>query len=115
MNTSSILTNSSALTALMTLNQTEQALASTQNEVSTGLAVGSAADNAAYWSIATQLSSNGGVVGAVNDALTQSQSVLDTATSALQSIITTIGSINSALTEAKNPTADITQINTTLS
>jgi flagellin len=114
MNTSSILTNSSALTALMTLNQTEQALASTQNEVSTGLAVGSAAANASYWSIATQLSSNQGVVSAVNDALTQSQSVLDTATSALQSIITTINSISNTLTEAKNPTADLPQINTTL-
>ena len=114
MNTSSILTNSSALTALQSLNQTEQALNSTQNEISTGLAVGSAADNAAYWSIGQQLSSNEGVVKAVNDALTQSQSVLDTATSALNSIITTINSIETALTQAKNPTADIADINTTL-
>jgi flagellin len=115
MNTSSILTNSSALTALQSLDQTEQALNSTQNEVSTGLAVGSAAANAAYWSIATQLSSNSGVIGAVNDALTQSQSVLDTATSALNSIITTINSIETALSEATNPGADIGDINTTLS
>jgi flagellin len=115
MNTSSILTNSSALTALQSLSETEQALATTQNEVSTGLAVGSAAANAAYWSIATQLSSNGGVIGAVNDALTQSQSVLDTATSALSSIITTINSMETALTEAKEPSADIGDINTTLS
>jgi flagellin len=114
MNTSSILTNSSALTALQSLSQTEQALATTQNEVSTGLAVGSAAANAAYWSIATQLSSNGGVIGAVNDALTQSQSVLDTATSALNSIITTINSIETALTEATNPGSDIGDVNTTL-
>jgi flagellin len=114
MNTSSILTNSSAMTALQSLDQTEQALNTTQNEVSTGLAVGSAADNAAYWSIATQLSSNSGVVGAVNDALTQSQSVLDTATSALNSIITTINAIETALTQATNPTADIGDINTTL-
>jgi flagellin len=114
MNTSSILTNSSALTALQALDQTEQALNSTQNEVSTGLAVGSAADNAAYWSIATQLSSNGGVIGAVDAALTQSQSVLDTATSALNSIITTINSIESALTQATNPGADVGDVNTTL-
>jgi flagellin len=114
MNTSSILTNSSALTALQTLDQTEQALATTQNQVSTGLAVGSAAANASYWSIATQLSSDSGVVGAVNDALTQSQSVLDTANTALESIITTINSISNTLGEAKNPTASISQINTTL-
>ncbi|HLH47948.1 MAG TPA: flagellin, partial [Roseiarcus sp.] len=115
MNTSSILTNSSALTALESLNQTEQALSSTQNEVSTGLKVSSAADNAAYWSIATQLSSDGGVVNAVNDALQESTQILSTATSAINSIITTINSIETALTQASNPGADITAIQTTVS
>jgi flagellin len=115
MNTSSILTNSSALTALESLNQTEQALSSTQNEVSTGLKVSSAADNAAYWSIATQLSADGGVVHAVNDALSESAQILSTATSAIGSIITTINSIETALTQASNPGADITAIQTTVS
>jgi flagellin len=115
MNTSSVLTNSSALTALESLNQTEQALNQTQNEVSTGLAVSSAADNAAYWSIATQLSADGGVVSAVNDALSESTQILSTATSAINSIITTINSIETALTQASNPGADLTDINTTLS
>ncbi len=114
MNTASILTNASALTALQSLNQTEQALSQTQNEVSTGLKVSSAADNAAYWSIATQLTSDGGVVNAVNDALSESTQVLSTATSAIQSIITTIGSIETALTQASNPGADITAIQTTV-
>jgi len=115
MNTSSILTNSSALTALESLNQTEQALSSTQNEVSTGLKVSSAADNAAYWSISTQLTSDGGVVNAVNDALSESTQILSTATSAINSIITTINSIETALTQASNPGADITAIQTTVS
>ncbi len=114
MNTSSILTNSSALTALESLNQTEQALSQTQNEVSTGLKVSSAADNAAYWSIATQLNADGGVVKAVNDALSESNQILSTATSAIQSIITTIGSIETALTQAANPGADISAIQTTV-
>ena len=114
MNTSSILTNSSALTALQSLDQTQQALATTQSQISTGLKVGSAADNSAYWSIATQLSSTGGVIGSINNSLAQSQSVLDTATSALNSVITTINSIQSALTEATNPGADISDINTSL-
>ncbi len=114
MNTSSILTNSSALTALESLNQTEQALSQTQNEVSTGLKVSSAADNAAYWSIATQLNADGGVVHAVNDALSESNQILSTATSAIQSIITTIGSIETALTQAANPGADISAIQTTV-
>jgi len=114
MNTSSILTNSSALTALESLNQTEQALNQTQNQVSTGLKVASAADNAAYWSIAAQLSSDGGVVKAVNDALAESTQILSTATSAINSIITTINSIETALTQASNPGADITNLQTTI-
>ena len=112
---SSILTNSNALSALQSLNMTQTALAQTQNEVSTGLKVSSAADNAAYWSIATQLKSDSGIVTAANDALGQSQAVLNTANSSINSIITTINSITSALTEATNPGADITNINTSLS
>jgi len=114
MNSSSILTNASALTALQSLNQTEQALSQTQNEVSTGLKVSSAADNAAYWSIATQLTADGGVVNAVNDALSESTQILSTATSAISSIITTINAIETALTQASNPGADITDIQTTI-
>src|SRR5579872_1869466 len=114
MNSSSILTNASALTALQSLNQTEQALSQTQNQVSTGLKVSSAADNAAYWSIATQLTADGGVVSAVNDALAESTQILSTATSAINSIITTINSIETALTQASNPGADITDIQTTI-
>ena len=47
-------------------------------------------------------------------ALTQSQSVMDTASSAISSVITTINSIQTALTEATNPGADIGNIQTTL-
>jgi flagellin len=111
---SSILTNAVALSALQSLEMTQQNLATTQAQISTGLKVASAADNASYWSIATQLRSNTGVLGAVNDSLSQSQSVLGAATSALNSVITTINSIKTVLTEATNPGADLTALNTTL-
>jgi flagellin len=109
-----ILTNPSALSALQSLQQTQNNLATVQNEVSTGLSVASAKDNASYWSIATQLNSDSGVITAANSALTQSQSVLDTASSAITSVITTINSIQTALTQAAQPGADIANINTTL-
>ena len=109
-----ILNNSAALSALQSLNMTQQSLASVQGQVSTGLSVANASDNAAYWSIATQLSANSGMVTASNSALTQSQAVLDTANTAINSIITTINSIQQALTEATNPGAALTNINTTL-
>jgi len=111
----SILTNSSALAALQSLNMTETNLNITQNQVSSGLAVANASDNAAYWSIATQLNSDSGITTAANSALTQSQAIMDTASSAISSVITTINSIQTALTEATNPGADFSTINTTLS
>jgi flagellin len=47
MSVNSILTNSSALSALQSLNMTESNLAITQNQVSSGLAVANASQNAA--------------------------------------------------------------------
>jgi flagellin len=110
----SILTNSSALSALQSLNMTEQNLSITQNQVSSGLAVANASQNAAYWSIGQQLNSDSGIVTATNSALAQSQAVFDTATSAINSVLTTINSIQTVLTEATNPGADIASLNTSL-
>jgi flagellin len=114
MSVNSILTNSSALSALQSLDMTEQNLSITQNQVSTGLAIASASQNAAYWSIGQQLNSDSGIVTAANSALSQSQAIFDTATSAINSVITTINSIQTAITEATNPGADIANINTSL-
>jgi flagellin len=111
---SSLLTNTSALTALQSLNMTQQNLATTQSQISTGLKVANASDNAAYWSIAQSLQANTGVIGAVNDSIAQSQSLIGAATAAINNVITTIHAIQTALTEAESPTADIATINTTL-
>src|SRR5271165_1475652 len=110
----SILNNSAALSALEALQMTQQSLATVQNQVSTGLSVASAADNSAYWSIAAQLNADSGIVTASNDALSQGQSVLATATSAINSVITTLNSMATALTQAQNPGAEIGDINTSL-
>ncbi|MEP4337788.1 MAG: flagellin, partial [Roseobacter sp.] len=52
---SSIMTNTAAMTALSTLQQTNKNMEMTQNRISTGLRVATATDNAAYWSIATTM------------------------------------------------------------
>jgi flagellin len=111
---SSLLTNASALTALQSLNMTQQNLATTQGQISTGLKVANASDNAAYWSIAQSLQANSGVLGAVNDSIAQSQSILGAATAAINNVITTIGKIQTVLSEAENPGADVGTLNTTL-
>jgi flagellin len=102
------------LSALQALQMTQQSLNTVQNQVSTGLSVSSAADNSSYWSIAAQLNADNGVVQASNDALSQGQSILATASSAINSVITTINSIQTALTQATNPGANIGDINTSL-
>ncbi|MBV8592879.1 MAG: flagellin [Caulobacteraceae bacterium] len=111
---SSILNNASALSALQALQMTQSALATVQNQVSTGLKVASAADNSSYWSIAAQLTADKGVVSASNDALSEGQSVLATATSAVTSVISTLNSMATALTQAQNPGANIGDVNTSL-
>jgi flagellin len=111
---SSILNNSAALSALQSLQMTQQSLQTVENQVSTGLSVASAADNSSYWSIATQLNNDSGIVTAADSALSEGQSVLATATSAINSVITTLNSMATALTEAQNPGAQIGDINTSI-
>lgn len=111
---SSILNNSAALSALQALEMTQQSLATVQNQVSTGLKVASAADNSSYWAIAAQLTADKGMVKASNDAMSEGQSVMATATSAINSVVSTLNSMETALTEAQNPGANIGDINTSL-
>ena len=99
---SSTLYNSAALSALQALNMTQQSLNTVQNQVSTGLAVATAADNSSYWSVAAELNQDNGIVTASNTALTEGQSMLSTANSAISSVITTLNSMATALTEAQN-------------
>lgn len=111
---SSLLTNASALTALQNLATTQKALQSTQNEIATGLRVGSASDNAAYWSIATTMSSDNGALGAVKDALGESASMIDVASAALKSTLDVMNKIKNDLVSAKQPGADLAKIQTEL-
>jgi flagellin len=80
---SSILTNASALRALQTLNSTNASLESVQKRISTGLRVGEAADNAAYWSIATTMNSDKAALSVVQDSLGLGASKVDTAYTAM--------------------------------
>ena len=83
---SSLLTNTSAMTALQNLSMTQKDLTKTQAQISSGLAVANASDNAAYWSIATSMRSDVSALGAVTNALNLGSSVLNTATSAMNGI-----------------------------
>lgn len=109
---SSLLTNTSAMTALSSLSQTQMNLQKTENQISTGMRIASAADNASYWSIATKMSSNVGALGAVSDALGESSALVDTMTTALKTTITVVNKIKNDLVTASAAGADLNKIQT---
>src|SRR5664279_1867910 len=112
---SSLLTNSSAMVALQTLRSINQNLETTNNRVSTGLKVNSAADNAAYWSIATTIKSDNGALGAVQDALGVGKSTVDTVSTGLSTVQTALQKLKEALVTASSPDVDRTKLQTVIS
>ncbi len=96
----SINTNNSSMAALQTLRNVNKGLNQTQNHVSTGLRVGSASDNAAYWSIATTMRSDNKALSAVSDALGMGAAKVDTAYTAMDSAIDVVSEIKAKLVAA---------------
>jgi flagellin len=111
----SINTNIAAMTALQALNQTNKQTLIVQNRVSTGLRVGTAADNAAYWSIATTMRSDRMALSTVQDALGLGVATVDIAVSGLDGAIKTASEIKSKLVAARAPGLDRAKIQSEIS
>lgn len=103
---SSIMTNTAAMTALSTLQQTNKNMEMTQNRISTGLRVATATDNAAYWSIATTMRTDNNALSTVSDALGLGAATIDVAYTALESTIDVVDEIKSKLVAARQPGID---------
>jgi flagellin len=106
----SIMTNVSAMTALQSLTATIKALDRTQTRISTGYRVGSAEDNAAYWSIATTMRSDNGALSTVKDALGLGAATIDVAYTGMNSAIEATKEIKNKLVAARQPGVDRTKI-----
>src|SRR5512146_3306710 len=102
----SMLTNTAAMVALQTLRDINSNLDQTNNRVSTGLRVNTAADNAAYWSISTTIKSDNGALSAVTDSLNLGASTLSTTYTGLNTAITTLNDIKNQLTTATGANVD---------
>ncbi|UVK40780.1 flagellin [Mesorhizobium sp. AR10] len=102
---SSIMTNTSALTALQSLNATNKSLEATQSRISTGYRVADASDNAAYWSIATTMRSDNQALSTVSDALGLGASKVDTAYTGMNKAIDTVNAIKVKLVAANGASA----------
>lgn len=106
----SILTNGSAMTALQSLTATIRKLDETQTRISTGMRVGSAEDNAAYWSIATTMRSDNGALSTVKDALGLGSATIDVAYTGINSAIEAVKEIKNKLVAARQPGIDRSKI-----
>ena len=111
----SLLTNTSAISALQSLRQTSAELQTTQSRISTGLRVGNASDNAAYFAISTTLKSDNGALSSVKDALNIGSSSIDVATSALSAQTDVLNQVKQKLVAAQEPGVDRTKVQAEIS
>jgi flagellin len=102
----SILTNIAAMSALQTLRSIGSNMEDTQARVSSGMRVGEASDNAAYWSIATTMKSDNMALSAVSDALGLGASKIDTAYAGMESAIEVVKEIKAKLVTATEEGVD---------
>ena len=111
----SILTNTAAMAALQTLRSINKNMDTTQNRISSGYRVETAADNAAYWSIATTMRSDNSALSTVQDALGLGAAKTDVSYTGLKSAVDVVTEIKSKLVAAREPGVDKTKIDKEIS
>ena len=104
--TFSVNTNPGALIALQNLNVTQAQLQTTQNQISTGLAVATAQDNGAIYAIAQNQRSQVSALDSVRQSLQRAQSTLDVATSAGSSISDLLNQLKATALSASDTSLD---------
>ena len=107
----SIMTNTAAMAALATMRSINSDMEMTQNRISSGYRVETAADNSAYWSIATTMRSDNKALSTVKDALGLGAAKVDVAYTAMNSAIDVVSEIKSKLVAAREPGVDKDKIN----
>lgn len=106
----SILTNSSSMAALSTLRSISSQMSTTQERISSGLKVGSASDNAAYWSISTTMKVESGSLSVVGETLGMASSIADITATGAQSAIDRLKELRERVVAAGDPTNDKAKI-----
>ncbi|HEX2017481.1 MAG TPA: flagellin [Aurantimonas sp.] len=106
----SINTNTSAMTALQSLQSINSSLDQTQARISTGYRVADAKDNAAYWSIATTMRSDNNALSAVSDSLGIGAATVDAAYNGINSAKDVLDEIKAKLTTATGEGVDKTKV-----
>jgi len=107
----SLITNHSAMTALQTLRQVSNGMDITQKRVSTGLQIGEASDNTAYWSISSMMRSDRNALNSVASAMNLGKSQIDVAYETVEKSKTYLDDIQKSLTTGyEKGTTDVQKI-----
>ena len=106
--TISVQTNVAALVALQNLNKTASDLNDAQNQISTGLAISTAKDNASVWAIAQGQRAEVGALAAVKSSLDRASSIADVAQTAGASVSDLLNQIKQKVVAAQDPSLDAT-------
>lgn len=94
------------MAALQTLRTINNDMETTQGRISSGMRVGAASDNAAYWSIATTMRSDNAAMSAVEDALGLGAAKIDVAYAGVEASIDVIKEIKKKLVTATEQGVD---------
>lgn len=109
---SSILTNTSAMVALQTLRGINKSLAQTQNEISTGKAIGNSRDNAAVWAISKTMESDVRGFKAISDSLALGGSTVSVARQAAETVTDLMTRMKGLIVAAQEENVDRAKIQT---
>lgn len=111
----SILTNNSAMVALRTLDNINRNLGDVQSQISTGLKVGSAKDNAAVFAISQVMRSDVKGFEALSESLSLGESTVAVASNAAKSVGDLLNEIKGKIISASEDNVDRTKLQDELS
>ncbi len=100
--TLSVNTNQPALIALQNLNKTNDEMQGVQTRINTGLAISSAKDNAAVWSIAQDQQADRSALSSVKMSLDRATSIADVALTAGESVSDLLNQMREKVVAAKD-------------
>ena len=109
---SSILTNNGAMVALQTMKQINRNMSGVQGQISTGLKVGNAKDNAATWAISKVMESDVAGFKTIQDSLSLGSSTVNVARNAAETTVKLLSEIKEKIVGAQEQNVDRAKIQT---
>ncbi|MBB3455700.1 flagellin [Rhizobium sp. BK313] len=108
---SNVTTNPASLAALTVLRGVNKDLGVVQEQVSSGYRVENASDNPTYWSMSKTMQSDQSSLSTISDALGLGASKVDTASTAMDSVVDLVTQIQAKLVSAEEPGTDKSAVN----